>query len=423
MRRRVLTVILSVTAIAVALFAVPLAIVVEHFVESDAKLRVERLAVLASRQVPADFNTGTDPVELPETDKDTRVALYDRNGKLITGSGPANADDATQRALGNLVADGEGHNARIVAVPVAVDEVVVGVLRAEQTTAASAARTHRIWVLLAALALGVMAVAGVIGWLLAGRLARPVRDLRDAAVQLGEGDFTVTVPSSTISELHDAGQAMTATARRLDDLVTRERSFSADASHQLRTPLAGLRAAIETELKFPRADAALVLHDALTDIDRLERTIAELLTIARTPTVTSMPVVVAEVFAEVAESWSKRFAAAGRTLSVASARFCPDLVGNASMLRHAMDVLLDNSLIHGQGSVTVEQSFTPESVTISVTDEGPGFPAPLDDSQAPDARSGIGLPLAGRLVDAMHGRLVVARSGPQPRIDITLRRM
>ena len=94
-------------------------------------------------------------------------------------------------------------------------------------------------------------------------------------VQLGDGDITIDMPRCNIPELDDTAQAMTATARRLDNLVARERSFSADASHQLRMPLAGLRAAIETEIEFPRPDQTEVLHESLVDIDRLEGTIAE----------------------------------------------------------------------------------------------------------------------------------------------------
>ena len=126
--------------------------------------------------------------------------------------------------------------------------------------------------MLAALAVGVLMIGAAIGYVLAGRLARPVRRLRDAAVDLGDGDFTIDVPRSGVPELDQAGQAMTATARRLDDLVSRERAFSADASHQLRTPIAGLRAAIQTELAFPRPDRTEVLREAISDIDRLERT-------------------------------------------------------------------------------------------------------------------------------------------------------
>lgn len=428
MRRRVLVAILSVTAIAIVLFGLPLAIVVERFVDEEATLRVERQAVLAAREVPSDFATGDDPVELPTNDDGIVFALYGADGTLITGSGPTRADAVTREALGNQVVDAELPGARVVAVPVAADERVIGVIRAEQFTTASDARTRRILLLLAGLAATVVAVAAAIGWILAGRLARPVRLLRDAAVQLGDGDFTIDVPRSRIPELDDAAQAMTATAHRLDDLVTRERAFSGDASHQLRTPLAGLRAAIETELEFPRPDPTVVLHEAIDDIDRLERTITELLTIARTSSIAATPVALADVFADVDSTWQGRFVRADRTLIIAPARYTPTVKGNAPMLRHAIDVLVDNALRHGAGDVRITYTITDDAVTVTISDEGHGFDTSaersddFDSTSAPGSMHGLGLPLAQRLIDAMPGRLKIAHRGPNPRIDIVLQR-
>ena len=428
MRRRVLAAILSVTAIAIVLFGVPLAIVVERFVDDDATLRVERQAVLASREVPADFASGNDPVELPTNDDGIALALYGADGSLIAGKGPTRADAATTEALGNQVVDVEIPGARVVAVPVAADERVIGVIRAEQSTAASDARTQRILLLLAGLATTVIFIGALIGWILAGRLARPVRLLRDAAVQLGDGDFTIDVPRSRVPELDEAAQAMTATALRLDDLVTRERAFSADASHQLRTPLAGLRAAIETELEFPRPDPTVVLHEAISDIDRLERTITELLAIARTSNITTSPVTLADVLADVESTWQRRFTGADRVLTIARARYTPTVKGNASMLRHAIDVLLDNALRYGAGEVCINHSITDDAVTVTISDNGHGFasaiepPDDLGTSHTPGSLHGLGLPLAHRLIEAMPGRLTIAHSGPSPRIDIVLQR-
>lgn len=427
MRRRVLAAILSVAVVAIVLFGVPLAIVVQRFVDDDAALRVERSAVLAARQVPADFASSNDPVELPVSTDGIVLALYDANGVLVAGSGPHTGDTATMNALSNQIADLETGGARVVAVPVAADEQVIGVIRAEQSTAASDSRTRRILALLAGLAISVVAVGAAIGYVLAGRLARPVRRLRDAAVDLGDGDFTIEVPRSSIPELDQAAMAMTATARRLDDLVRRERSFSADASHQLRTPIAGLRAAIETELAFPRTDRGEVLREALSDIDRLERTISELLTIARTSEITDAPLPLAEVLAEVEQNWRVRFARADRLLIIPTARYAPSVRGNAAVLRHALDVLIDNALRHGAGEVRIDHTVSDGSVTVSVTDEGAGFTRPVsfdeqDARPAADQSHGLGLPLARRLVDAMPGRLMIVRAGPHPQIDIVLQR-
>jgi signal transduction histidine kinase len=378
--------------------------------------------------VPPDFATNSDPAELPKIDG-ISLGLYDIGGHLVGGTGPATADNATRGALDNRVTDAEGDNTRVVAVPLSANEQIIGAIRAEQSTAASDARTQRIIVLLAALAAGVVLVGAGIGYFVAGRLARPVRRLRDAAVQLGNGDFTLAVPRSNVPEIDQAALAMTATAKRLDDLVTRERSFSTDASHQLRTPLAGLRAALETELEFPRRDPSDVLRESLDDIDRLERTINELLDIARTARVDGATIDLSKLLDEVEATWHGPLAQLGRPLIIADARDVPTVKGNGVMLRHAIDVLLDNALTHGRGAVRVDHSVAAETVTISVADEGPGFPegVPHDPGAVEhliDGRPshGLGIPLARRLVEALPGRLAYRRTGPHPQVDIVLRR-
>ncbi len=426
MRRRVLAAILGVTTLAVILFGIPLAVVIGRLLDESATVRVERQAVLAARSVPADFATGDDPVELAATADGVVFALYDTNGALVAGLGPAVADAVTTRALGNEVVDTEAGEARIVAVPISSDERVIGAIRAEQSTLDGDARAHRIFGWLLGLAMAVLGVGALVGWIVAGRLARPVRRLRDAAIQLGEGDFALDVPESDVSELDQAAEALTATARRLDALVTKERMFSSDVSHQLRTPIAGLRAVMETELAFPRADRNEVLHDALADLDRLERTVAELLAIARAPQATNRPFSVADVLSDLNRKWSGPFARAGRSLRVASARFTPLVEGSSMVLSHALDVLIDNALLHGAGEVEVDCRVGEDSVTIHVRDEGPGFESTTLEQAATDNGDvpplGLGLPLAQRLVESMPGRLAVTRSGPRPQIDVVLQR-
>lgn len=426
MRRRILLAILSIATLAIVLFGVPLAIVVRRFVDEDAMLRVERQAVLASRDVPGDFATSNDPVELPQNNAGVALALYDLTGHRVAGTGPADADATTRRALTNRVTDTETNGARVVAVPVSANEGVIGVIRAEQSTAASNTRSARIIALLAALAFGVLAIGAAIGYVVAGRLARPIRRLRDAAVQLGNGDFTLEVPRSNVPELDQAALAMTATAHRLDDLVTRERAFSADASHQLRTPLAGLRAALETELEFPRPDHTEVLRESLDDIDRLESTVTELLAIARTSPIDGATISLIQLFDQLRTTWHGRLAVAGRPLAIADAHDLPAVTGNPVMLRHALDVLLDNALAHGAGEVRIDHHVTADAVTITVADEGPGFgpsasPETILNADGTSAH-GLGIPLARRLVEALPGRLVYRRTAAHPQVDIVLQR-
>ncbi len=421
MRRRILRTILFTTVLAIGLFAVPLAILVERFVDEDALLRVEREAILAARVIPEDFPANSDSLRLPPNDNGIALAVYDLQGRLVTGEGPSTADVTTARALAGATADLETDTERVVAVPVSADKVLIAVIRAQQSTAASDARALRVVLLLGVAAAAVLAVGAAVGWVMAGRLARPVGELRDASIRLGDGDFGFQLAPSDIPEVEQAAVALRATASRLEELIARERSFSADASHQLRTPLAGLRAALETELAFPRDDRERVLREALEDVDRLERTIGELLAIARRSDVMLDRVDVAGLVDDTADAWRGRFDSMGREVIVHHSNEKQVALGHASMIRHALDVLVDNALNHGAGTVQVETGATADSVTVSVSDEGRGFTVVAGETRA-EAPSGFGLPLAQRLVEGMSGRLVLHRIADHPRIDIVLRR-
>ena len=414
------------TAVAILLFALPLAIVVRQLVDEDAALRVEREAVLAARAVPADFAASPDPVELRENSDGITLGLYSADGLLITGTGPDQVEATLRVALDNRVIDTENPGSRVVAVPVAADEKVVGLIRAEQSSSASERRSRNILALLGGIAIGVLGIGAVIGSLLAGRLARPVRKLRDAAVELGHGNFAVEAPASGVPELDQAAEALAATGSRLEDLVTRERSFTDDASHQLRTPVAGLKASIETELRFPREERELVLREALEDVERLELTITELLSVARETRLPMATVEVGDVLAEVLPVWRSRLSDAGRSLSLRGAGEVPPVEGNATMLKHVLDVLLDNALRHGAGTVQVVVSHHAEGVKVSVADEGPGFTPESGFGQhapvtPPAWPHGLGLRLAKRYAEAMGGMLIVARSHAASQVEIVLR--
>lgn len=431
MRRRILAAILSVTGIAIVLFGAPLAVIVEHLDDDAALLRLERQTVQAARRIPSGSTLGDAAAVLPAMPDQTSLALYGPTGERVSGTGPVHGDRVVRRALDDEVADFETDRQQVVAVPIGSDTHTVGVLRAEQPTRASNLRTLRVVGLFAGLGIGVLGLGALIAFWVADRLTHPVRRLRDAAVGLGDGDFTTQMPQSRVPELQELADALSSTARRLDELLARERSFSTDASHQLRTPLAGLRASIETELAFPRDDPTEVLAEALVDIDRLSQTITELLVLARGHRDVAGSVNVDDVLADLRARWTPRFAAAGRRLDVTEARGLPAVIGQSAPLRHTLDVLVENALVHGAGSTALTHQLGDGTVTISVTDEGPGF-GPVSTNGADDAADplrasdgspiGIGLPLARRLVESMRGRLAIARRGPGPCVEIVLER-
>src|SRR6185295_12731300 len=115
-------------------------------------------------------------------------------------------------------------------------------------------------------------------------------------------------------EVDEVGAALDATAARLDELLQRERAFSADASHQLRTPLQALR--IELEAAELRGDAPPEVQTALRQVDRLEATIATLLAVARDVPRRGSAIDMGAVLEAARDRWHGPLAAESRPLRV-----------------------------------------------------------------------------------------------------------
>ena len=214
------------------------------------------------------------------------------------------------------ITDTEAGGRLVVAVPVSSNGEVVGVVRAEQPLASVEAQVWKRWGAMAAIAFVAFAIAAAVAMIEARRLTRPVEDVRDAARRLGEGDFSVSVPVSGVRDLDDVADALTATAQRLGELIARECAFSANASHQLRTPLTGLRLTIETELTDPRDDPTAVLLEALDELDRLEATVNQLLALARDSASPRSPVDIGLLLQKLERRWRRPLAALGRRLEI-----------------------------------------------------------------------------------------------------------
>jgi signal transduction histidine kinase len=415
MTRRIFLTILAATVLAVVLFGVPLAIVVDRRIHDDAVIELERAASAAAVALPPGLDTAG-PIRLPPTESGIRLAVYDRAGRLVTGDGPAVADTVVAATADGRVHDGVVGGERVVAMPLRGEQQPAGAVRAAEPRGEVRSRALRTWLAMAGLGALAVAVAGAAGALLARRLTRPVRRLRDASVRLGQGDFAGTAPHSGIAELDEAAGALSATARRLGTVVERERAFAADASHQLRTPLASLRLAVENELADPRPDPTLALRDALVDIDRLDDTIRNLLALARDTPGDRGPIALDAVIGDAATRWRGLLAAAGRTLRVDVDPGTTPVIASAVAVSTVLDVLLENALRHGAGAVTITaRPAPPAGAVVSVGDEGE-VTAPdevLFARRSPDARDhGIGLSLARTLAQAEGLRLLVASRRP-----------
>jgi signal transduction histidine kinase len=434
MQRRILAAIVTLTSLAVVLFGLPLALAVEHLYRSEAVLRLEREATVATTAVPASFATANDPVELPDAGDQTQLGLYGTDGRRVSGSGPDRLDATGRTALGGHVAEQRTGPTIVVAVPVASAEQVVGVVRAAQPEAVVAGRARRAWGLMLALAAGAILVAALIGRWQAARLHRPVGALAAVAARLGEGDFSARAGRSGVTELDAVAATLNATAERLGRLLARERAFSADASHQLRTPLAGLRLRLEAAIADPHTSRDQAIADALAEVDRLEATVEELLALARDIGPAREPLDVTALLDELEQAWRGPLAAGGRPLRIVAEQPLPHVRASAAAVRQILAVLASNAVQHGAGMVTVCARGAAGGLAIEVSDEGPGVAGDPErafarrsgsepGSGSPPAGNGghgIGLALARSLAEAEGGRLLLSRTGPAPVFTLLL---
>lgn len=420
MRRRILLAIVAVTAVATVVLTVPLAVITARRENADAVLELERVAQRAAAGVSAGAGSEAIEIDLPEIEPNMRLGVYLPDGTLVAGSGPATADAVTERA-DRVVTDGVVGTDRVLANPVVIDKRLAAVIRVTEPISETSGRVRRDVLFLVVFDLLAVAIAAAVGWFVAARLARPVRAIRDDAVRLGDGDFSIEPHHSGVVELDETAEALASTAGRLGDMLARERAFSADASHELRTPLAALRLSLETELVDRRADPTEALEEALVQVDRLEVTVTTLLDVARDRPVHRAPLDPDEVVADLRSRWTGLFAAEGRSLRCVSDGPVSAHVSRA-VLDQIIDILMSNSLDHGAGRVTVHfvgsdaiDGIDGDDVVVSVGDEGrlQRDPEELFTRRDPGASGhGVGLSLARSLAEAEGGRLVLASSSP-----------
>ncbi len=223
-----------------------------------------------------------------------RVLIVGPKGRRVYDSGPGLGGTSfasrpeIARALDGQVATGTrfsrslGHDLIYVAVPVAAEGRVRGAVRITYPTSTVDARVHRYWLILVAIAALVLSAALAIGLLFARSIARPLEALRGAAVRAGGGDLSTRAPVGLgPPEVRAVAVAFNDTVAKLDALVHAQDEFVADASHQLRSPLAALRLRLENlERDVPDSGRA-GLAGAASEVERLSRVVDGLLALAR----------------------------------------------------------------------------------------------------------------------------------------------
>jgi two-component system, OmpR family, sensor kinase len=219
------------------------------------------------------------------------VFVIDGNGRQIASSAggitrpPQPTDDPVAlQALGGEVAQGKHHEGRDVlstAVPIVRNGRTVGALEVEQSLNAVSHQVRRdVFALIGIGALALILGLGV-AWILAGSIARPLRSLGEAARRRAAGDATARAPERGSTEQVQVAREFNEMADRLEAVLESQRAFVADASHQLRTPLTGLRLRLEAAgVKTTDPAVAKELDAAEHETYRLNQLVEDLLALA-----------------------------------------------------------------------------------------------------------------------------------------------
>ncbi|MHB8671773.1 MAG: sensor histidine kinase [Acidimicrobiales bacterium] len=411
MRRRVLSAMLVVAAVAVIGFGIPLGVAVQSMYRDEALLVLSKEAARAVVAVPASFATGNDHPELPTAAPHVDVALYGADARKLQGAGPDIGDGSVVAALHGLQrSSGTG---LVVAAPVSREEAIVGAVRASMPTGVVAARTHHTWLAMGVLGLAVAAAAGFLAARLSRTLTRPLLRLAEEAAVIGGGGEVASWSGSTTAEIGTVHHALRDASTRLGAALVRERAFSADVAHQLRTPLASLRLRLETE-QYQGDPGGTLIDDAIRDVERLDQTITDLLALARDRIETHETHPLATSVRETVNRWERKLGSNCRLLVECEPQL-PWVQASPAAIRQILDVLIDNAVTHASGEIRLSAYRVGTGSVIAVADHGTTVVDPdriFERRHSESAGSGIGLALARRLAEAEDLRLVVAQPGP-----------
>lgn len=263
-----------------------------------------------------------------------------------------------------------------------------------------------------------LALAGGLGYMVAGAGLRPIERMRARAATISARTAGERLPvPAADDELRRLALTLNATLERLDDGLQRERRFVVEASHDLRTPLALMLTEVELALARPRPpeDLNRALHSVLDEIRRLVDLTEDLLGRAGSGDgglrIESRPVDLVGLTVRVVERF--RAAAGDRVIELIAPQPVK-IKGDATQLDRALSNILDNALRHGAGDIEVAVSSAAGRAFVTVADEGDGFEEALSAASSP----GLGLTIVREIARAHGGAIDVRHDNRRTRVRL-----
>ena len=441
--RLVLAAAYLLAAVVIAL-AVPLALSVDRRATSELESDVVANATVLSSRVSGLVNDG-EAERLEEVIggatvgdaartvvvSDTGGLLADTEGAAAVGTPFATAERPEfQAALGGGIdvrrrhSDTLGEELLLVTVPVTNLDQTIGALRVSAPMGEVEASVRSSWLALALIGLAVVLAGLVLAWILAGSIARPVEKLRTAAGRLGRGDLDARVEPEGPQELDELGRSFNRMAGELSDNLAAQRDFVANASHQLRTPLTGIKLRLEA-IRGEGGAAADEAAKAEAELDRLSLLVDDLLALARASSDHASPerVDLGDAVRAAGRRWAEPAATAGHDLVIAA-----DGSGYAwaapADVAHVLDNLIENAIRYSPSGSRIEVEVDPDGFVVS--DTGPGIP-PAEreriferfyrgaEGRAAGPGTGLGLAIVAELAERWGGSVELL-DGPGTRV-------
>jgi two-component system, OmpR family, sensor histidine kinase CpxA len=282
--------------------------------------------------------------------------------------------------------------------------------------------------------LAVLVIGALFCYGLARYLATPIVKLRGTTQELADGNLTARVSQGLIrrrDEIGYLGRDFNLMAGRIQSLVEAQRRLLGDISHELRSPLARLRVALELARRRAGAEAAPALDRMEREAETINEMIGQLLTLSRveigTEGLKSVRVDLCALLTEVGDDADFEARSRNRSVRVTGCEACTT-TGVAELLRSAVENVVRNAVRYTAEGTTVEISLTTESAgherraIIGVRDFGPGVPAEAINEifrpfyRVEDARdrqtggSGLGLAIAARAIHLHEGAITAANA-------------
>jgi signal transduction histidine kinase len=424
---------------------VPLALNLERRAEAEAASvaqgQAQVIASIVGTTIAEDgeFDPGRFDDELADFAErvDGRVIVVDENGRLVADSEGLDAAGAMYatpqrpelvRAVRDDVPAREfrfsetlGQDIIASAVPVFVGNDTEGAVRVTQSLERVRANVRRTMVGLVAIGAAGLAAGLLIAFVVARSFSRPLSRLAAAAARLGRGDLSARAgPVGGARELDDVGRAFDEMADRLEDTVRAQREFVANASHQLRTPLTGMKLRLEAALADEGVgeEVRAQLEAADREVDRLSGLVDRLLLLARrVETGGEHRADLREAAERAVARWEVRAREARAALEVMGDG--ADAAVEPGDLDQMLDVMIDNAITYAGGSITLETGSADAWAVLAVRDRGPGIP---DDERdrvlerfyrgraSPPGGTGLGLAIVRELAERWSGGVSI-RSG------------